>query len=322
MAFAMGDTDLAIRQPASTRACRVGSDLRAARERLGWSLEDTAAYIRIRLPLLTALEDGRTADLPGLVYAVGFVRSYALALGMDPDEMVRRYREETGAVELRSKLDFPAPVPQAHVPAGAVVMLGALLTVAGYVGWYRVSGDHGSSVAVQTVPPRLAPLALPVVPPPPARSASASAPTAPVALAGAYVPPRVSPSAADASVPPPGSLSPVVPAPIVVAPGAALPANHVVLSATADAWVQVRDGVGKIVLSKLMHAGESWPVPDQASGQPPLLLTTGNAGGTVLTVDGKVAPPIGGDGVVMRDVKLDPAALAAGTVSADAAAPH
>jgi cytoskeleton protein RodZ len=102
-------------------------------------------------------------------------------------------------------------------------------------------------------------------------------------------------------------------------PGGGTPANHVVLSANADAWVQVKDAQGKIVLSKLMHQGDSWPVPDPAAGQGPMVLTTGNAGGTVLTVDGQAVPALGGPGVVKRDVPLDPGSLRTGAASASVA---
>jgi cytoskeleton protein RodZ len=306
-AAATGDLKLTMQQTITPRASRVGGDLRAARERLGWSLDDTSNYVRIRLAMLQALEEGRVADLPGQAYAVGFVRSYAQALGLDAGEMVRRYHEEVGPALPPPQLDFPTPVPQRHVPAGAVVLLGAVLTIAGYVGWYRVSADHASLAEVQQVPARLAPLALPLVPPPPAHVAAA-APASVTTLARAYVPPSVSPSAAEAGVLTPGALTPIESAPIAAAPGA----PQLVLNATADAWVQVKDGQGKIVLSKLMHAGDSWPVPAAPPGQPPLQLTTGNAGGTTLTLNGQALPALGGSGVVLHDIALDPQALRGG----------
>ena len=45
---------------------RVGADLRAARERAGWGLPAVSAHLRIRLPFLEAIEEGRISDLPGL----------------------------------------------------------------------------------------------------------------------------------------------------------------------------------------------------------------------------------------------------------------
>ena len=299
-----------MQQAAFLRAQRVGGDLRTARERLGWSLADTSAYVRIRRPLLEALEEGRIGDLPGPAYALGFIRTYALALGVDAEEMVRRFHAEVGAEIPAAVLRFPAPLPQRNVPAGAVVMLGALLAVVGYIGWYRVSGER-VAVTVQQVPARLAPLALPVVALPPAHVAAVT--PAPGIVSG-FVPSIVPPGAAEAGVPAPGSLAPVEP-PLAAAPGVAAQGHAIVLSATADAWVQIKDGAGTIVLSKLMHSGDSWPVPDAAPGQSPYRLTTGNAGGTVLSVNGKAAAPLGGPGVVKHDVALDPATLAAGTAA-------
>ena len=77
----------------------------------------------------------------------------------------------------------------------------------------------------------------------------------------------------------------------------------------------MRDKTGQVLLSRVLRAGESWPVPPK----PTLLLTTGNAGGTELVVDGVVAPPIGTPGAVRRDVPLDPDLIKEGKLPAQAA---
>jgi len=69
----------------------------------------------------------------------------------------------------------------------------------------------------------------------------------------------------------------------------------------SDAWVQVRERQGQVLLSRLMRSGETWPVPRGAK----LLLTTGNAGGTELVVDGVAAPALGAAGALRRDVPVD-----------------
>jgi cytoskeleton protein RodZ len=74
-----------------------------------------------------------------------------------------------------------------------------------------------------------------------------------------------------------------------------------VLRAKADTWVDVRGHEGSALISRVLHAGESWQVPDQ----PALFLSTGNAGGLDLLVDGKPAPAIGPSGAIRHDLPLD-----------------
>ncbi len=328
-------------------AARVGADLRAARERLGWTLADIAANLRIRLPFLEAIEEGRTADLPGNAYAVGFIRTYAQALGLDPDEIARRFRAEAAEANRKTELKFPAPVPERGIPAGAIVLVGALIAVAAYAGWYRMSGNSRTATpVVQTVPERLAPLAekpappaavpktqppaqvkvaegpepaMPVVLPSSAAAAVAPAalPPAPVAAPAASaplfgppapgttaVPPVAVATAAPASVPPgtaSASATPAnaTPASATVKPEAVL--GHIVLRAKSDAWMQVREKGGQVIFNRVLRAGETWVVP----AKPSLLLTTGNAAGTEILMDGVSSGPLGADGAVRRDIPLD-----------------
>jgi len=284
----------------SRRMGGVGADLRLARERLGWSLPAVAAQLRIRLPYLEAIEDGRLCDLPGNAYAVGFLRTYAGAVGLDPDEISRRFRAEAADVNRKTELTFPAPVPERGVPAGAVVLVGVVLVVAAYAGWYRFSSDRGPQAdAVQPVPERLAPLDgtnTPVVQPPP--------PPVPV-------PVPLAPELAN--VPMPGAAP-------VVAPPAVPPAadgGRLVVRATGDAWVQVRDKAGPVVFNRTMRAGETWPVPNK----PGLLLTVGNAGGTEVLLDGVPTPSLGAEGAVRRDLPLDLDQVRDGKLAATVPAP-
>jgi cytoskeleton protein RodZ len=288
-------------------APRVGADLRAARLRLGWELPEVAAGLRIRLPYLEALEDGRITDLPGNAYALGFLRTYATALGLDPSELARRFKAEAAAVNRKTELAFPVPVPERGVPAGALVLLGTVLAVGAYIGWYKLSGEGRLPAEVVTpVPARLAPLAEQAVPPPPpaatppTASAPAAVPSSPPAM------PQVSPSSAAAALPPAAApvQAPVI-APAMSASVAPLPPSadgtRIVLRAKSDAWMQVRDRGGQVLLNRVLHAGDTWAVPVRAN----LLLTTGNAGGTELLVDGTSTPPLGAPGAVRRDLPLD-----------------
>lgn len=98
----------------------IAQDLRRRREELGKSLEDVQAATKIRLRYLQALEAGEPEQIPGEVYAKGFLRSYGDFLGLDGWALVERYkawrREVAGdaqAEPIRSEAEGDgAPVPR------------------------------------------------------------------------------------------------------------------------------------------------------------------------------------------------------------------
>ena len=80
----------------SNRPRRLSERLYAARKRKGVDLYRAERETKIRARYLGALERGDDADLPGGVYTKGFLRNYALYLGLDPDEALSQWRRERG----------------------------------------------------------------------------------------------------------------------------------------------------------------------------------------------------------------------------------
>jgi cytoskeleton protein RodZ len=70
-----------------------GGKLRQARERRGISLRQIAASTKIAAAALDALEKNNIAKLPGGIFSRAFVRSYAVEVGLDPDETVKEFLE-------------------------------------------------------------------------------------------------------------------------------------------------------------------------------------------------------------------------------------
>ena len=70
--------------------------LLGARERKGVDLYRAERDTKIRARYLAALERGDWRELPGAVYTKGFLRNYALYLGLDPDEILLQWRSERG----------------------------------------------------------------------------------------------------------------------------------------------------------------------------------------------------------------------------------
>lgn len=71
-----------------------GHALATARHRCSLSITELAQRTKIRGPVLRALEEDRYADLPpARVYVRGFVRTFAIAVGLEPDEITAHYLE-------------------------------------------------------------------------------------------------------------------------------------------------------------------------------------------------------------------------------------
>ena len=83
---------------------------------------------------------------------------------------------------------------------------------------------------------------------------------------------------------------------------------RILVTARMVSWVQVTSVDGELLLTRVLRPGDRYFVPDRED----LFLTTGNAGGLEIVVDGEVAPSIGGPGTVRRDVALVPERLLAG----------
>jgi len=72
----------------------VGLRLRRARIQRGLSLQGVARTTRISVSQLESLEQDRFEDLPGDVYARGFVRSVAHAVGLDSNVAMAHYSSD------------------------------------------------------------------------------------------------------------------------------------------------------------------------------------------------------------------------------------
>jgi cytoskeletal protein RodZ len=69
----------------------VGQRLKAQREKRGIALADVAATTKIAKAALLAIERDDIKLLPGGIFSRAFVRSYAQALGLDPDATARDF---------------------------------------------------------------------------------------------------------------------------------------------------------------------------------------------------------------------------------------
>jgi transcriptional regulator with XRE-family HTH domain len=91
----------------------LGIWLRRERERRGITLRQIAEQTKVAVPLLEGLEADNLSRWPAGIYRKAFVRSYAVCIGLDPDEVAKRFAREHPPEPETS------PLPVATVPATA-----------------------------------------------------------------------------------------------------------------------------------------------------------------------------------------------------------
>ena len=312
-----------------------GETLRERRTQLQLDIEAAAEALCIKPVYLAAIEQGRTEELPGPTYVIGFIRAYANYLGLDSERLLAMYREERAETRTPPDLTLPVPLEERSVPGARVLLTGLVLALCGYGAWYYVStGERERPKRVAAVPAELQLLTAPAAS---VQAAPAAPPqfssglrTEPQQAAGAPAPGTVAPASGAASAAPEptaaalptpdmanaageaaglsGSRPTTAAASLPPANQPAAPSGSIDIRALADSWVQIRDADQGIVFSRVLKAGETYRVP--RSG---LIMRTGNAGALEVLVDGKPAPSLGALGTLRRNVTLEPDALRAGT---------
>lgn len=255
----------------------VGADLRAARQRKGDELDAVSQVLKIRKEHLAALEDGEIQALPGRAYAIGFVRSYAEYLGLDPAACVERYKAEiAGRGEPEEALpSFQVEEQERKLPQGWIVFVALLLIAVIWGGYYlSVSANRMLAQNVTPVPPTMAQQAgIEPHPAPPAPAPVAppvAAPTTPTTLAA--VQPQATPqNMAEPAVLPPGS-----------AYGLTNKNSRVTLRIHRLTRVLVQGPTGILFINRTLRPGDTYQAPNMVG----LVLTVDDAAGVELILDG------------------------------------
>ncbi len=262
----------------------IGALLRQTRLSCGGEIDRIAATLRIRASYLAAIEDGQYDRLPGAVYAMGFVRAYAVHLGLDGDEAVRRFRRESAGLEVPRDLSFPMPLTERSVPGGTMLLAAVILAICGYGVWYYVStGERERPERVSAVPPELtvpppasAPVVAPgpapepapppqqaaapapqTVPPPAVAAAPAPEPASPPEQAAAPAPQAPSPPAA-AETPPAATAGPPASAAAPASPSAAPAATAATASPPVTGEPRTFGAIGAPSRITIIAAKDSW----------------------------------------------------------------
>lgn len=292
----------------------VGQLLKAAREEKNLSIQQVAIETRIRQLYIKAIEEGDLDSLPGEIYKIGFIKTYATFLNLDPFEILRRLgASHDTCVNYNINNKYVIPAEQQRQPNGKILYLSILGAFAFSLFAYVAHNEkkekevNASSITHQQEEPEslvggqfleTVSQDLPVdeedtgaVTHPMLTSGEGRAELLPDAIITQNPVPQTSDTAAIPSPDKPvNSLANDVP---------------ITIKAIKDSWVQVLDSSEKTVYVRLMHAGDSYVVPMQGE----YVLNTGNAGGLKIVYNGQETHSLGEEGRVIRGIHLTKSGL-------------
>lgn len=260
----------------------VGEILRRTRLHYGQSLPDIERALRIRASQIEAIETGDFEKLPGRVYAIGFIRTYAEYLGLDGDRIVGIFKAQAGGKQLTPELQFPVGAADTKIPQPWVVLgaLGVFFTI--LIFWWSLQTTNRDIVENVPLPPQIAADGDAMGPPSPEDAEFAAAETE---QAGADSAENEEFVATGADPVPPTKPEPA----------------GITLKILRNSWVEIKDRKGDEIVARVLKEGEIYFVPDR----PDLFMSLGNARGVQIEINGAILEPLGSEGQVLRNIPLD-----------------
>ncbi|MBN1783683.1 MAG: DUF4115 domain-containing protein [Alphaproteobacteria bacterium] len=264
----------------------VGVTLKEARLKQKKEIKTAANKLCIRKIYLEALENDTSNMLPGQTYTIGFLKSYAAYLKLNPEKIVETYLLENPSPKeiSRSGSDDTVPLYEntkyIQMQYVLYILFGILIIFASYGLFSLFSGANQD---VSESEERVVPLVVDEV-------------LEPVVLSDES--PELSSSVSDSE-----GTSSLKPEELKSVPSSAeITTDKIVLRADEDTWIELLNRkTGNVIFSRILKQGETYEMKEDVH----VSLTVGNAGGLSVYVLGKDVGKFGPKGVRRSHIRMD-----------------
>ena len=278
----------------------IGIALRDARIARNLSLAEVSALLRIRESHLEAIELENFDQLPGNVYAIGFIRTYAQYLELNEGDLIMRFKAasvDPGIADMVFQEEEEAEQISGALKISLLVV-GALVV---YVLWL-VAGAQDDEITVSTVVQTpIAQVDVQASRAADTKAAEADTPAAPGAASEAV------PDSIGADIASTDSGAKDAALGLQSAAQVGLQAvdttpepSRVEIRATRRTWMRLENAQGRVLFSSVIDEGEGFELPDDMN----YILATRDAGALTYFVNNQAVAPVGRRGQILTNRNL------------------
>ncbi len=138
----------------------LGETLRKARLERGMTLEELEELTKIRKRYLQAIESQNFEVLPGNFYARAFIKNYAEAVGLDPEQIMQMYKNVIPSTESTPHIEVTRPPARSsHFNierwskwASALLMVSFFLLIVVLIYFYVYQADSNKDTVMDETP--------------------------------------------------------------------------------------------------------------------------------------------------------------------------
>ncbi len=117
----------------------IGSLFVDARVKKGLTQEDASKILKVRISAIKQIESGEELESLGSAYRLGFLRSYAKLVDLDPENIIKDYKSSNSEKNIKFDYNFPSIRKEKKSLLPIIALCTFLFSLVIYSSWYYLN---------------------------------------------------------------------------------------------------------------------------------------------------------------------------------------
>ena len=117
----------------------IGSLFIDARVKKGLTQEDVSKILKVRISAVKQIESGEELESLGSAYSLGFLRSYAKLVDLDPENIIKNYKSSNSENNIKFDYNFPSVTKEKKSLLPVIALCTFLFSLVIYSSWYYLN---------------------------------------------------------------------------------------------------------------------------------------------------------------------------------------